>query len=68
MYPPRPNTHAAGVVDDGLTLLQCANRYHAAHSMHEHGISFRVIVRVLQPGAAVRRTIGLAQTDNLSNP
>ena len=41
MHPPRPNTYAASVINDGLALLQSANRYHAAHCMHDHGISFR---------------------------
>lgn len=58
MYPPRPNTYAAGVVNDGLALRQSANRYEAAHFMYEHGISFRVIVRVLAPGARIRAVDG----------
>ncbi len=58
MHPTRPNTLAAGVVDDGLALLATASRYHAAHFMHEHGIAFRVIVRVLAPGAAIRLAAG----------
>lgn len=58
MHPPRPNTYAASVVNDGLALLQSANRYQAAHFMHQHGIAFRVIVRVLAPGARVRLHVG----------
>ena len=64
MHAPRPNTYAAGVADDGLSLLATQGRYESAHFMHIHGIAFRVIVRVLAPGAR-RRTIGIAQPDNL---
>lgn len=58
MHTARPNIYAAGVVDDGLAMLASASRVHAAHFMHEHGIAFRVIVRVLAPGARVRVAVG----------
>ncbi len=55
MHPPRPNTCAAGVVDEGLAMVGLASRYHAAHFMLKHGVAFRVIVRVLASGARVRK-------------
>lgn len=54
MHHARPNSIASTIVDEGLALFKSQGRFHAAHFMHEHGIAFRVIVRVLAPGAHVR--------------
>ncbi|MEJ7806028.1 MAG: hypothetical protein WKG03_08945 [Telluria sp.] len=52
MHHTRPNICAAEIINDGLVLLESTSRYHGAHFMQEHGIAFRVIVRVLAPGRA----------------
>ena len=50
----RQNTDVSKVVQEGLALARAETRYHATHYMVLHRVPFRVIVRVLGPGARLR--------------
>lgn len=55
MHPARSNKVTARIVDEAIALLERTTRRDAARYMEKHGVTFRVIVRLLAPGEP-RRT------------